>query len=203
VIGVVNYGVGNIRNVEKALQAVGAEARVSADPNELADCAGIVLPGVGAFGDAMQRLRASGLDEIVVRAAADGTPLLGLCVGLQMLFDEGTEFGRHTGLGLLPGRVVRFPEASGVVPHVGWNRVRPVREHPLFAGLEHGDFFYFVHSYYVEPAVPADVLATTDYGLEYASVCARANVMGAQFHPEKSQRPGLRLLENFVGMART
>jgi len=201
VIGVVNYGVGNIRNVEKALQAVGADVCVTADPGELGDCAGLVLPGVGAFGDAMQRLRESGLDDVVVRAAADGTPLVGLCVGLQMLFDEGTEFGRHTGLGLLPGRVVRFPEESGVVPHVGWNRVRPVREHPLFAGIEPGDFFYFVHSYYVEPGDAADVLATTDYGIEYASVCARANVMGAQFHPEKSQRAGLRLLENFVGMA--
>jgi len=202
VIGVVDYGVGNIRNVQKALEAAGADVRVSADPAELADCGGLVLPGVGAFGDAMRGLRESGLDRAVERAAADGTPVLGLCVGLQMLFDEGHEFGRHAGLGLLPGRVVRFPEAAGVVPHVGWNRVRPVREHTLFAGIEPGDFFYFVHSYYVEPAEPADVLATTEYGLEYASVCARGNVMGAQFHPEKSQRAGLRLLENFVAAAR-
>lgn len=200
-IGIVDYGVGNLRSVEKAFEAVGATACVTSDEGRLGECDGVVLPGVGAFGDAMKGLRASGLDRFVLRAAADGLPLLGLCVGLQMLFDEGHEFGTHAGLGLLPGRVVRLPESVGVVPHVGWNTARPARAHALFDGLGEEPYFYFVHSYYVEPADASDVLATTEYGIRFASVCGRANVLGAQFHPEKSQHAGLGLLANFARTA--
>jgi imidazole glycerol-phosphate synthase subunit HisH len=201
-IGVVDYGVGNLRSVEKAFEATGAAVRVSSDEGELAECEGIVLPGVGAFGAAMDRLRESGLDRFVERAAADGVPVLGLCVGLQMLFEEGLEFGRHAGLGLLPGRVLRFPDSVGVVPHMGWNAVRPTREHALFDGMMPDTYFYFVHSYYVEAGDEADVLATTEYGLRFASVCGRGAIAGAQFHPEKSQDAGLRLLANFARTVR-
>jgi glutamine amidotransferase len=203
VIGIVNYGVGNLRSVEKAFEATGAEVCVSSDEGELGACSGVVLPGVGAFGDAMKGLRESGLDRFVERAASDRTPILGLCVGLQMLFDEGFEFGRHAGLGLLPGRVVRFPDSVGVVPHMGWNAVRPTREHALFEGIAPDSYFYFVHSYYVEAEQEDEVLATTEYGSRFASVCGRGNVFGAQFHPEKSQDAGLRLLANFARLAHT
>ena len=201
-IGIVNYGIGNLRSVEKAFEAVGAHAVVTSDEAELADCHGLVLPGVGAFGDAMRGLRESGLDRAVERAAADGRPLIGLCVGLQMLFEEGEEFGRHAGLGLLPGRVVRFPETVRVVPHTGWNGVDPTRPHPLFEGIEPGSFFYFVHSYRVEPGEAGDVLATTEYdGVVFPSVCGRGSLLGAQFHPEKSHAAGLKLLANFARIA--
>jgi imidazole glycerol-phosphate synthase subunit HisH len=201
VIGVVDYGVGNLRSVEKAFEATGAEVRVTSDEGALDECSGIVLPGVGAFGAAMDRLRESGLDRFVLRAAADGRPMLGLCVGLQMLFEEGLEFGRHAGLGLLPGRVLRFPDSVGVVPHMGWNNVRPEADHPLFEGIAPDSYFYFVHSYYVEAGDEADVLATSEYGFRFAAVCGRGNIAGAQFHPEKSQDVGLRLLANFARIA--
>lgn len=201
-IGIVNYGLGNLRSVEKAFEAVGAEAVVTSDTGRLAECDGLVLPGVGAFGDGMAGLGARGLDRFVVQAAGDGRPLVGLCLGLQLLFEESDEFGRHTGLGLLPGRVTRFPEMVRVVPHTGWNEVRPTGEHPLFDGIAPDSFFYFVHSYRVEATDPNDVLATTEYdGVEFPSVCGRGRLFGAQFHPEKSQRAGLRLLENFARIA--
>lgn len=200
-IGIVDYGLGNLRSVEKAFEAVGAEAVVTSDQGRLAECGGLVLPGVGAFGDGMDGLRANGLDRFVTRAVAEGRPLVGLCLGLQLLFEESDEFGRHTGLGLLGGRVTRFPESVRVVPHTGWNAVRPTGEHPLFDGIEPDAYFYFVHSYRVEAAEPSDVLATTEYDdVVFPSVCGRGRVLGAQFHPEKSQRAGLRLLSNFSTM---
>jgi glutamine amidotransferase len=202
VIGVVDYGLGNLRSVEKAFEAVGAEAVVTADAGRLAECDALVLPGVGAFGDGMAGLRARGLDRVVSRAVEDGRPLVGLCLGLQLLFEESDEFGRHTGLGLLPGRVTRFPEGVRVVPHTGWNEVSATGAHALFDGIEPDSFFYFVHSYRVEAAAPGDVLATTEYdGVVFPSVCGRGRLFGAQFHPEKSQRAGLRLLENFARLA--
>jgi glutamine amidotransferase len=202
VIGIVDYGLGNLRSVEKAFEAVGAEAVVTSDAGRLAECDGLVLPGVGAFGDGMAGLRARGLDRTVARAAEDGRALMGLCLGLQLLFEESDEFGRHAGLGLLPGRVTRFPESVRVVPHTGWNAVRATREHPLFDGIAADSYFYFVHSYCVEASRDEDVLATTEYeGIVFPSVCGRGRVFGAQFHPEKSQRAGLQLLENFARIA--
>ncbi len=200
-IGIVDYGLGNLRSVEKAFEAVGAEAIVTSDHGRLAECGGLVLPGVGAFGDGMDGLRSRGLDGLVIRAAADGRPLIGLCLGLQLLFEESDEFGRHTGLGLLGGRVTRFPESVRVVPHTGWNAVRPTGEHSLFDAIEPDAYVYFVHSYRVEATESADVLATTEYDdVVFPSVCGRGNVLGAQFHPEKSQRVGLRLLSNYSKM---
>ena len=201
-IAIVDYGMGNLRSVQKALERVGAAATVTDDPAALDAAQGIVLPGVGAFGDAMDNLRARRLVEPLLRQAADGKPLLGICLGMQLLFDESEEMGRHRGLGLLPGRVVRFAEGDLRVPHIGWNRLQVRASHaPLLAGIPDGAYVYFVHSYYVSAEDPADVLATTEYGLEFASVVGRGMVFGVQFHPEKSQDVGLRLLTNFVSHA--
>ncbi len=201
-IGIVDYGLGNLRSVEKAFEAVGVDAVVTADQDRLVACSGLVLPGVGAFGDGMIGLRRDGLGDLVVREVAAGKPLIGLCLGLQLLFDESDEFGSHTGLGLLPGRVTRFPESIRVIPHTGWNVVHEERDHALFEGLERDEYFYFVHSYRVEAARDSDVLASTEYdGVVFPSICGRDNVFGAQFHPEKSQRAGLGLLANFARIA--
>jgi glutamine amidotransferase len=197
VIAIVDYGVGNLRSVQKALERVGAEAVVSGDPGTLDAARGVVLPGVGAFGDGMAHLRARELVQPVLRQVEAGKPLLGICLGMQLLFEESEEMGQHTGLGLLPGRVVRFPEGDLKVPHIGWNQLQ-VRDDPLLAGIGDGSYAYFVHSYYVAPAQGQDVLATTEYGIQFAAVVGRARVWGAQFHPEKSQEVGLRLLQNFT-----
>jgi imidazole glycerol-phosphate synthase subunit HisH len=194
---IVDYGVGNLRSVQKALERVGAEAVVSGDPGALEAARGVVLPGVGAFGDGMAQLRARGLVEPVLRHVEVGKPLLGICLGMQLLFEDSEEMGRHAGLDLLPGRVVRFPEGDLKVPHIGWNQLE-VREDPLTAGIAGGSYAYFVHSYYVAPAEAEDVLATTEYGIQFAAVVGRGRVWGAQFHPEKSQEVGLRLLQNFA-----
>jgi glutamine amidotransferase len=201
-ITIVDYGVGNLRSVQKALERVGATAVVSDDPDALEAARGVVLPGVGAFGDGMAELRRRGLVEPLRRWAAAGRPLLGICLGMQLLFDSSEEMGDHQGLGLLPGRVVRFPPGDLKVPHVGWNQLRLAGsssqgKDPLLAGIADGAYAYFVHSYYAEPAEPGDVLATTDYGLSFAAVVGRGRVWGAQFHPEKSQEVGLQLLSNF------
>jgi glutamine amidotransferase len=199
-IVIIDYGVGNFRNVQKAFQAIGAEAEIT-DAVEVARQAdAVVLPGVGAFGDAIDNLRARQLDIPVLEAAQAGKPLFGICVGLQLLFDESEEMGHHLGLGLLPGKIVRFP-AGLTVPHMGWNQIEPVRDHPLLNDLTSGDFAYFAHSYYAAPADPAQVVAYTDYGQKFASVVAKDNVCAIQFHPEKSQQVGLQLLKNFVEFA--
>ncbi len=197
-IAIIDYGVGNLRSVEKAFEAVGAPALVTGDKLAIREAERLVLPGVGAFGECARRLRESGLDRLVLEAARAGKPVLGLCVGLQLMFDEGHEFGVHQGLGLMRGRVVRFPEAGPHVPQIGWNQIEEPRPHPLLSGLEHGTYFYFVHSYHIEADDSADVLASTEYGIRYASVCARGSLCGVQFHPEKSQDAGLRLLANFA-----
>lgn len=199
-IAIINYGVGNLRSVEKAFHAVGANAAVTANRELIRGAKKLVLPGVGAFGECARRLRESKLDELVLEAAEAGKPLLGLCVGLQLMFDEGHEFGIHQGLGLLRGRVVRFPEGGLRVPQIGWNQIEKVKTRTLLAGLENGTYFYFVHSYYVEAEDEADVLAKTEYGIRYPSICARGSVCGVQFHPEKSQDAGLRLLANFAAL---
>jgi imidazole glycerol-phosphate synthase subunit HisH len=196
-IAIVDYGVGNLRSVQKALERVGAEAVVTGEPGELARARAVVLPGVGAFGDGVAQLWARGLFQPVLHQVEAGKPLLGICLGMQLLFEESEEMGQHRGLGLLPGRVVRFPEGDLKVPHIGWNQLR-VSEDPLLAGIKDGSYAYFVHSYYVAPAQPGDVLATTEYGVQFAAVVGRGRVWGAQFHPEKSQEVGLQLLQNFA-----
>lgn len=199
-IAIIDYGVGNLRSVEKAFAAVGAPAIVTGDRGAIREADRLVLPGVGAFGECARRLRESGLDQLVLAAAASGKPILGLCVGLQLMFDEGHEFGVHGGLGLMRGRVVRFPTDGPRVPQIGWNQVEQLKRHPLLDGLVDGTYFYFVHSYYIEADDSDDVLGSTDYGIRYPSVCARGRVCGVQFHPEKSQDAGLRLLSNFAGI---
>lgn len=195
-VAIIDYGVGNLRSVEKAFAATGCEAVVSADENLLRQAERLILPGVGAFAACMTALTARGFDQLVCERVAAGTPLLGVCVGMQILFEESDEFGRTPGLGLLRGRVRRFSDDL-VVPQVGWNQLRQRAPHPLFAGIEDEAFFYFVHSYYCEP-LDEITLGETDYGGAYASVVARENICGVQFHPEKSQTAGLRLLSNFA-----
>ena len=199
-IAIVDYGIGNLRSVEKALQRVGADARLTADPAALAGAQAIVLPGVGAFGDCAANLIGRGFEPAIREAVAADVPLLGICVGMQLLFAESEEMGRHRGLALLPGRVVRFP-AGHKVPHIGWNQVHAERPSPLLEGLPQDSYAYFVHSYYAAPTDDSVVLATTDYGLAYASVVGRGRLFGVQFHPEKSQDVGLRLLANFCALA--
>jgi glutamine amidotransferase len=196
-VAVIDYGVGNLRSVEKALRAGGVEAEVSADEEVLRSADKLVLPGVGAFRACMEALAARGFDRLVRERVEAGTPLLGVCVGMQMLFDESEEFGTTRGLGFLRGRVRRFPEGLRV-PQVGWNQVEWGGAHPLAEGVGDRPFFYFVHSFYCDAGDDSAVVGRTEYGLSYASVVARANVCGVQFHPEKSQAAGLRLLKNFA-----
>lgn len=195
-IAIIDYGVGNLRSVEKAFAAMGCDAVVSDDEKLLRAADRLVLPGVGAFASCMRSLRERGFESLVRERAAAGTPLLGICVGMQMLFDVSDEFGTTEGLGLLPGRVGRF-ETELVVPQVGWNRIYQKQKHALFEGVEEGSFCYFVHSFYCEPANPDLAIGETEYGVRYASVVAHNNICGVQFHPEKSQQVGLRMLKNF------
>ena len=196
-IAIIDYGVGNLRSVEKAFAATGYTAVISADEKVLRQAERLVLPGVGAFAACMKALTERGFDDLVRERVAAGTPLLGICVGMQMLFEESEEFGTTPGLGLLRGRVRRFSDDL-LVPQVGWNQIRQRVPHSLFAGLKDGAFFYFVHSYYCEPEDKEVTLGETEYGVAYASVVARANLCGVQFHPEKSQTVGLGLMSNFA-----
>jgi glutamine amidotransferase len=201
VIAIVDYGMGNRRSVEKALEHVGAEPALTADHDVLRSADGIVVPGVGAFPEAMRRLRAAGLDELISERAEAGVPVLGLCLGMQLLFEASDEHEGATGLGLLPGRV-RTLQAPRV-PHIGWNLVTFERASPLIEGLGDAAAFYHVHSLAPDPANADDVVGRGEYGAPFVSIVARDNVMGVQFHPEKSSRDGLALLRNFarVGVA--
>ena len=196
-LAIIDYGVGNLRSVEKAFAATGCVAEVTDDERVLRAAERLVLPGVGAFRACMDGLQARGFDELVRERVAAGVPLLGVCVGMQMLFEASEEFGETAGLSFLRGRVQRFDNVLRV-PQVGWNNVRQRQAHPLFAGIDDGAFFYFVHSYYCAAAERDAVLGETEYGVSYASVVGRANVCGVQFHPEKSQAAGLQLLKNFA-----
>jgi len=196
-VAIIDYGVGNLRSVEKAFHAGGVDAQVSADEGVLRAAERLVLPGVGAFRACVEALSARGFDRLVRERVEQGTPLLGVCVGMQMLFEESEEFGATRGLGLLRGRVRRFPAAQRV-PQVGWNQVEWRTGHALSEGVGGGAFFYFVHSFYCDAEDDEAVVGRTEYGLTYASVVARSNVCGVQFHPEKSQAAGLRLLKNFA-----
>jgi glutamine amidotransferase len=196
VIAIVDYGLGNLGSVTKGFRHAGAETVLTSDPEVLARADALVLPGDGAFGATMTEIRGRGLDAPLREAAARGTPLLGICIGMQVLFEESEEHGRHEGLGLLPGRVRRL-EGTLPVPHMGWNRLAFTRAHPLFDGLLAGSYVYFVHSFFCD--APAEVtLATTDYGRDFPAVVGRGSVLGVQFHPEKSQATGLSMLDNFV-----
>lgn len=197
---VIDYGIGNLGNVVRALQRLGAEVRLRERPEDLEWAEKIVLPGVGAFGDGMAGLQARGWIEPLMAAVAAGKPLLGICLGMQLLFEESEEMGRHRGLGLLRGRVRRFPPEAGKVPQIGWNRLEHAGAHPLLRGVPNGAYAYFVHGYYCEPEDPADVIATTVYGIRYASMVARGPIMGVQFHPEKSHRAGEQILRNFLSL---
>ncbi len=197
---IIDYGMGNLRSVERSLTSVGGPSRISGDPEVVRRSERLVLPGVGAFGDAMANLKRAGLDSAILEAAAAGTPLLGLCLGLQLLFYASEEFGTHKGLGLIPGRVRKLQEPGLRVPHVGWNQIQDVRPDALLKDIPEGSYFYFVHSYYVVTENDSDVLCRTDYGARFCSVARRGNVRGAQFHPEKSQETGRRLLRNFLAI---
>ena len=196
-IAIADYGMGNLRSVEKAFQFLGHEAAIVEDPALARDATHLVLPGDAAFGDAMRNLRASGWDGAIADHLRTGRPFLGICVGLQLMFAASEEMGHHAGLELFAGRCLRFP-ASERVPQIGWNQISIQRPCPLLEGVDEGSFFYFVHSYYVKAEEESESVATTEYGLEYTSIAARGNLFGVQFHPEKSQRVGLRLLANFA-----
>jgi imidazole glycerol-phosphate synthase subunit HisH len=201
VIAIVDYGMGNRRSVEKALEHVGADPRLTADHAVIAAADGVVIPGVGAFPEAMRRFRAAGLDELIRERAAAGVPILGLCLGMQLLFDSSDEHEGAQGLGLLPGRVTALKAPR--VPHIGWNLVTFERPSVLTEGLGEAAAFYHVHSLVAEPANEDDVLGRGEYAGRFVSIVERGNVMGCQFHPEKSSRDGLALLRNFtsVGVA--
>lgn len=195
-IAIIDYGMGNLHSVSKAVERLGYEAKITSNEREIFEAQGVILPGVGAFGDAMHNLRETGLKDTALAVAASGKPLLGICLGMQLLFTESEEYGPHEGLNLLPGKVVRF-RGSYKVPHMGWNKLAFQQNHPLLEGLDEG-YVYFVHSYRAIPENPEHLLATTDYYQQVTAVVGRGNVYGMQFHPEKSGALGMRLLERFL-----
>jgi glutamine amidotransferase len=198
-IAILDYGMGNVRSVEKALEHVGAEASITDDPALVRGAEGVILPGVGAFPRAMERVRERGLDELVEERQAAGVPILGICLGLQLLFDSTTEQGGAEGLGLIAGPVAELDAEGLKVPHIGWSPVRWERESRLVEGIESETPFYFVHSFVPAPAAE-DVLGSAAHGTRFTCAAQRDNVYGVQFHPEKSSAAGLRLLSNFAGI---
>lgn len=199
-IAIIDYGMGNLHSVSKAVERLGREAVVTADPAVILAADGAILPGVGAFGDAMANLRETGLDAVVKRYAETGKPLLGICLGMQLLFSESEEHGKHAGLNLLPGRVVRF-QGDYKIPHMGWNELAFEQASPLFEGVEPGHV-YFVHSFHALPERSEDLLAVTDYHQPVTAIVGRGSLYGMQFHPEKSGALGMKLLEKFVGLVK-
>src|SRR5262245_7392536 len=197
-IQIVDYGMGNLRSVQKAFERLSVPAEICTRPDNLKNCKKLVLPGVGAFRDAIAELCRQEFIEPIKAHVAAGKPFLGICLGLQLLFDVSYEDGTWEGLGIIPGEVVRFPENSGLkVPHMGWNRVESAPNCPLLAGIPRDSFFYFVHSYYVVPRDEVLIAGRTEYGQTFTSVIQRGNLFATQFHPEKSQQFGLKLLQNF------
>ncbi len=195
-VTIIDYGMANLASVRKAFEAVGAEVRISDRPEDIRDTSHLVLPGVGAFGDTMHNIRKHGIDEAVLEAIENGTSFLGICLGLQVLFTESEEMGIHRGLGIFKGKVRRFNK--GLVPQIGWNQAHLMNENPIMEGIPNHSYFYFVHSYYVDPVDRNDVITETDYYINYASIVGRDRIWGIQFHPEKSQQKGLKILENFT-----
>jgi imidazole glycerol-phosphate synthase subunit HisH len=198
-VTIVDYGSGNLRSVQKACERLGAEATITSDANRVGEAAILILPGVGAFGDAMRELRSRSLVEPIQRHLAADKPFLGICMGLQLLFETGLEGGQHQGLAALPGDVVRFEiDPSLKVPHMGWNRVAWRNGGPLREDARNSSYFYFVHAYHARPAEPSDVCGTADYGGEFCVAVARGRLLATQFHPEKSQQAGLRVIDAFL-----
>lgn len=196
-IAIVDYGMGNLRSVEKGFLKVGVDARIVSDPKSLDDSEAVVLPGVGAFRDCIRNLTDANLTEAITKSINKGKPFLGICLGLQVLFSESEEFGICKGLDVFRGKVVRFPEGKLKVPHMGWNNVNITRRPPLFNSVPDKSFFYFVHSFYVAPEDKGIIAATTEYGAEFTSMVWKDNIFATQFHPEKSQELGLKILKGF------
>ncbi len=205
-ITIVDYGMGNLRSVAKAFERLGVQARVTQSPGDIASAEKLVLPGVGAFEDAVRNLETLHLTEPLLKFLEAGKPFLGICLGLQLLFTESEEGGLHKGFGVFSGRVKRFPNGSLKVPHIGWNNIQRIaysverRDCPLLKGISDGSYFYFVHSYYADPIDKNIVTAQTEYGVPFTSVIWKDNIFATQFHPEKSQTLGLKILENFAGV---
>lgn len=199
-VGIVNYGMGNLASVEQAIQSIGHSAEILNAPGALDQSERIILPGVGAFAEGIDRLEAGGWPDAIKRSVGDGTPLLGICLGMQFLADRGGEGGERAGLGLIPGEIVslRTLGCGERVPHVGWNETRACRSDPLFDGLPDTADYYYVHSYAFRPLDGADLLAVADYGCDLTAAVRRGRIWGTQFHPEKSSKAGLRLLRNFI-----
>jgi glutamine amidotransferase len=203
-IAIIDYGMGNLRSVQKGFEKIGAEAVVTADPQVVLQADKVVLPGVGAFRDCMHNLEQAGFVEPILRVIAEGRPFLGICVGMQLLFTDSVEFGLYKGLNVIPGHVLRFPDdmtfaAEALkVPQMGWNQLHFKRRPPAFEGIADGSNVYFVHSYYVQPDNDDVIATTTDYGFEFCSSVWKDNIVATQFHPEKSQDVGLRILKNFA-----
>jgi glutamine amidotransferase len=201
VIAIIDYGMGNLRSVEKGFLKVGVDARVVTEPGAVDDAGAVVLPGVGAFRDCMKNLAGMSLTEPIVRSIEKGKPYLGICLGLQVLFSESEEFGTYEGLNIIKGKVRKF-RTDLKVPHMGWNNVKLLRRPPVFEGIRDESFFYFVHSFYVDPEDTNVIAATTDYGITFTSMVWKDNIIATQFHPEKSQETGLVILKNFGDFVR-
>ena len=195
-ITVVDYKLNNLRSIENTLRRLGHDVQVTSNPEVVKKADKLILPGVGAFRDAMNNLKDLGLVEPFITRVHEGVPTLGICLGMHLIFTESEEFGLHRGLDLVPGRVRRIPDTV-IVPHMGWNQLKLKKEDPILVGIEPGSFVYFVHSYYVDPQTPDVTLATTDHGIDFAAVVHKDNLWATQFHPEKSQKVGERLLDNF------
>lgn len=199
-IAIINYGVGNLFSLVSSLKSIGVEAVITEDREVIAAADKLILPGVGAFGDARRKLAATGLDTVILQEAKKGKPILGICLGMQLLFEKGYEYGIHEGLGLLKGTVVPMANvipAGMKIPHIGWNGLIFKKENPLFRHIKNGDYVYFVHSYFVKDC-DSSLLATTEYGAELTAAVAKNNIYGCQFHPEKSGRIGLDILRGFA-----
>ena len=201
-IALIDYGMGNLMSVSKALEYVGGNIRLVRTPAEAHGAAALVLPGVGAFGDGMAQLESSGMVPFLKEQAAAGTPFLGICLGMQMLMDSSEDSPGVPGLSLIPGKVLRFPEAGLKVPQIGWNSIVPDPDNPFLKGVPPNAFFYFVHSYYVKPDCASDTAAVCHYMIDFTAAVRRGSIFAVQFHPEKSQTHGLQLLKNFVEMSK-
>lgn len=203
-IAIIDYGMGNLRSVQKGFEKIGSEAVITDDPQVVLQAEKVVLPGVGAFRDCMHNLEQGGFVEPILKVIQEGRPFLGICVGMQLLFTNSVEFGLYSGLNVIPGHVLRFPDRMAVagetlkVPQMGWNQLSFKRRPPVFNGVEDGSNVYFVHSYYVKPDDDSVIATTTDYGIEFCSSIWKDNIVATQFHPEKSQAIGLHILKNFA-----